>query len=245
MTIHSQLYMLFDKPPTSIITFLEYLAQAYDLPNSLDFLDVGCGPGRILQPCADLGWQVTGLEPDTHYCTEAQQHHIQSTSITIQQGGFDDISAQQSFDFIAAVNAPFGYLLTPAARQNALERIFRALKPGGIVFLDVFNFLWILRYFRAPQPSIVTTDDGAIIRRVIHHDIDWHDSTFTHTDTFYRNDEHLSTQAHRMAIITPREMTCGLEEAGFREIRTYNNYAARRHQRINKDRIMVSAQKPI
>ena len=243
--LNSQLYNLFDILPAHILPFLQWLAQDYKLPYPLHFLDVGCGPGRLLQPCAALGWQVDALEPDADYYAAAAQIARQSANITVRQGGFEAIEIHTGYDLIAAINAPFAYLLTMAARLDALNRIFHALKPGGVLFLDMFNFLWILRHYRPPQESILHTESGDAIRRVVHHQIDWHDSTFTHTDTFYRNDERISTQIHRMAIITLQELQHLVATVGFERIQTYNNFAARKSQRINKGRIMLSAQKPL
>lgn len=245
MTIHSELYMLFDTYPAHIVAFVQWLVQSYRLPDDLHMLDVGCGPGRLLQPCAALGWRVTGLEPNADYFSHAQHLAGNSDAITVRQGGFADIDVLQAYDLLTAANGPFAYLLTITDRRDALLAMFRALKPGGVLFLDFANFLWTMRYYRPPQESVIRTEQGDSIRRVIRHDIDWHDSTFTHTDTFYRNDQRLSTQVHCMAIITPQELLHLVTEAGFQQIRTYNSYIARQHQPIRNERIMLSAQKPL
>jgi hypothetical protein len=48
-----------------------------------------------------------------------------------------------------------------------------------------------------------------------------------------------------MAILTPQEVWHLAATTGFQHIQTYNNFAARKHQRINNNRIMLSAQKPL
>lgn len=221
------------------------LAQAYALPENLHFLDVGCGPGRLLLPMANSGWRVTGLEPDRDYVTAASQLQAHSPQIiAVHQGGFDAIYEQSHYHLIAAVNNPFAYLLDNATRLDALKCIFSALKPGGVMFLDFFNFLWILRYYRDPEEGRITLPDGDTLRRIISYKIDWHDSTVTHTDIFYRNETYLSTQTHKLAIVAPRTILSLIEEVGFVNIRSYNSYARAKPERINGGRIMISARKP-
>lgn len=241
MNLNAQLYNTFDIEPLHIRDFLLWLAQSYSLPSSPHLLDMGCGPGRLLQPMAAQGWRVTGFEPDTDYCNAAAKIAEQNPMIAIRQGAFSDLDEQENYDLIAAVNAPFAYLLDIPSRLDALGRMYRALRPNGIIFLDFPNFLWILRHYRPPQDSIVTTKTGDTLRRVIRYDIDWHSSTFTHTDTFYRNEQYLSTQIHRMGIVSPQTIFSLVEQAGFSQIRTYNNYANRQSQHIKHQRIMLSA----
>lgn len=221
------------------------LAHAHALPENLHFLDVGCGPGRLLLPMAHAGWQVKGLEPDTDYVAAASQLQSRSPQIVaVHQGGFDAIHEHNHYHLIAAVNNPFAYLLDNESRLDALRRMFLALQPGGVIFLDFFNFLWILRYYREPEEGRITLPDGNTLRRIISYKIDWHDSTVTHTDIFYRNDTYLSTQTHKLAIVAPRTIFSLIEESGFVNIRTYNSYARAKPERINGGRIMISARKP-
>jgi SAM-dependent methyltransferase len=243
MNLNAQLYNIFDIEALHIRDFLLCLAQSYHLPPQPQFLDIGCGTGRILEPMAAQGWQVTGFEPDADYCAAAAKIAEQNPMIQVQQRGFAELDEQESYHVITAINAPFGYLLDIPSRMDALNRMYRALHSGGIIFLDFPNFLWILRHYRPPQDSVLTTENGDILRRAIRYDIDWHSSTFTHTDTFYRNGQYLSTQIHRMGIVAPQTIFSLLEQVGFSELRTYNNYANRESQRIKQGRIMLSASK--
>jgi SAM-dependent methyltransferase len=245
MNPNAELYNRFDIQPLHIRDFLIWLAQSYQLPAQPHFLDMGCGPGRVLEPMAALSWQVTGFEPDADYCAAAAKIAEQNSMINVRQAGFAELDEQETYHIIAALNAPFAYLLDIPSRLDALARMYRALHPNGIIFLDFPNFLWILRHYRPPQESAFTDENGDKFRRVTRHDLDWHSSTFTHSDTFYRNDQYLSTQVHRMGIVAPQTIISLLEQAGFTDIRTYNSFANRESQRINQQRIMLSARKPL
>lgn len=51
------------------------------------------------------------------------------------------------FDMVIAINGPFYYLLLVEERIQALNNVFDSLKPGGIVFLDLANFVYYLANF--------------------------------------------------------------------------------------------------
>lgn len=246
MNLNAQLYNQFDIPPYHIRDFLLALAKGYGLPSALHFLDVGCGPGRLLLPMAELGWHVSGLEPDTHYHAASLEFTAQSSYIhTIRQGGFEAIYEERAYHFIASVNNPFAYLLDNPTRLDALSRMFNALEPGGIMFLDFFNLLWHLRHYRQPEESRIPMDNGDIMRRITHYKFDWHMSTMTHNDIFYRNETYLSTQSHTLSIVAPQTIISLIEQMGFIDIRTYNSYAHIRPEPIKGGRIMISAVKPL
>jgi ubiquinone/menaquinone biosynthesis C-methylase UbiE len=143
------------------------------------------------------------------------------------------------------VNSPFAYLLHLQERQDALSRLYRALRPGGVLLLDMIHFPWFLKHYRPAQEAILTAPDGAMIRRVIQHHFDWHENIFTHTDIFYRNGQLLTTHSHRMAMLDPRTIRDLLEQSGFQEIRTYNSFGARQQERLRGGRMILTAQKPL
>ena len=85
---------------------------------------------------------MTGYEPDAPAAREALRDVPEAE---FSQGGLGGLEERAAYDFIAAVNGPYYYLLEPATRRDALQRCARALRPGGVLFLDLSNFLWILK----------------------------------------------------------------------------------------------------
>jgi len=244
VNLSTELYNLFDSDGSHIVTFLVWLSKHYGLTHELDVLDIGCGPGRILKPMAEQNWQITAMEPNPDYHAAATGVAHQLDNVTVIGGQFTDIAQESAYDLITAVNSPFAYLTTVDERIDALARIYRALKPNGVVFLDMPNFISILKNYVEPQPTVTQSPTGDMVRRVIDHQIDLHDCTFTHTDLFYINDTLADKQVHRMSIVTLTEVQYMLTQAGFDELMTFNGFGARESQRISGVRMMVSARKP-
>ncbi len=241
----SQLYALYDTDPTPIVEFLERIRTRYGLPRPGTALDMGCGPGRLLAPLAAADWTVVGYEPDPDYTRAAQEVLRQLPGGRFHQAGFLDLVEENAFDLIVAVNGPYSYLQEPRDRREALQRCARALRPGGVLFLEFSNFYWILKNYREPPPAEVDID-GILVRRMAHHEIDYHRGAFIHHDRFaWRDeagDEQVMTKTHRMAIVAYPELAYFLEEVGFGNVCTFNRYSDLEPSELTGKRILVTAQ---
>lgn len=239
-----ELYALYESNPAPIAEFLQYLRQSYSLPDTPRCLDMGCGPGRLLAPLSSLGWEVTGYEPDPDYAAAAQRVADRTPGTTVELGGFQALAESSRYDLIAAVNGPFSYLLDPEMRRDAIERCAAALRPGGVLFLELANFWWILKNYRTP-PDLELDVHGTAVTRSASHDFDYHDGLMVHRDTFsWRDDTGTRrevTKVHRMAFIGFSEIRFMLDQAGFRNLRTYNDYGDRSPARLTGKKLMVAA----
>jgi SAM-dependent methyltransferase len=245
----SKLYAEFDGDPQPIVLFMQWLVGSYSLdPNArLHVLDVGCGPGRLLEAYGQLGWHVNGLEPDENFVQEAEKVATKFDTVSVQKGGFEAINEQENYDLIAAVNDPFLYLLDIDQRIDALRRMHSALKPSGVMFLELKNFLHKLRYYQPVVEEESVVDGKKVIHRM-HHSIDFHNAVWIHRDEYLIDGEIQGTdeiaRTDKVAIITPPELFYLVRQQGFINICTYNSYTARESERLNSGRFLLSAQKP-
>jgi SAM-dependent methyltransferase len=223
-----ELYQLFmgEGDTQRVVAFLRWLVGE----GPARVLDVGAGTGRLLAPLEALGWDVVGLEPRASY---RAQHG------KIRPGGFADIDEDAIFDAIVAVNDPFAYLLTAAERRDALDRCHRALRPGGVLFLDLPNFLWILKNLRAPAPI-----EKSGVRRVPSHEIDVHRAVWSHVDRFeIAADGSVVVDRHDFAILTLPHVEEQVAAAGFAGVETFRSYASRASEALDGPRMLVAARK--
>ncbi|HEX5726581.1 MAG TPA: class I SAM-dependent methyltransferase [Longimicrobiaceae bacterium] len=246
LDLTAELYDAFDTDPAPVAGFLQWLAAAHRLPQAPRVLDVGCGTGRLLGPLAALGWRVTGMEPDPRYRARAAQAG-ERAGAAVLAGGFNDVEGEGAFDLVVAVNSSFAHLLSAEERADALRRVHRALAPGGVLFLDLPNFLWILRNYRPPEEQVRTAGLREF-RLQRQHDIDFHAATFT-------THEHFTVTApgqpaarvekeHRYAMTALPDLLHLVREAGLREPRTFRGYASRETERVNGARMLVAARRP-
>jgi SAM-dependent methyltransferase len=93
-----------------------------------ELLDVGCGDGSFLVAMRDLGWKVTGVEPDAEAASRAKRDH----GIDVLPAPFERSDLPEGrFDVITA-----GSVLehVPDARAFLREGK-RLLKPGGRIII--------------------------------------------------------------------------------------------------------------
>ena len=187
------------------------------------------------------------MEPDPDFHEAATAAATDSGYRSPLRGGFLEIDAGEAFDFVTAINDPFSHMLTGRDRAEALRRVFTALRPGGVVVLDVPNFLWILKNYRTVDPMRAPIPGGELhLRR--EKIIDFHAAVFTtieHYELIRGGVHHPSRKTHAYAMTTWPELAYHLEQAGFSEFETYCSWDAREPGRLDGARMIVSAVRPM
>lgn len=96
-----------------------------------EVLDFGCGNGRFLRIARELGWRCVGVDFDP-----AALEAARADGVDVRLGGLEAIADDQDrFDAATAAHV-FEHMPAPSGLAEAL---FRALKPGGTLFLETPN----------------------------------------------------------------------------------------------------------
>jgi SAM-dependent methyltransferase len=231
-TVISQadLYRASDSDPDTIVTFLSWLIAAEGLPSTAHVADIGAGLGRLIAPLAGLGWSVTAYEPDPDYFPAAAAAARNRPNVMVRQGGFEDLSEVGTFHLACGINSSYAHILSPSQRTAALSRMARALRPGGLLVLDLPNFPWILAHYRAPVPQ-ERHWEGRRIVRYREHLIDRERGTFTTVDRDEVSgsgaEPITSIKAHVYAIVSHEMHVSELAAVGFTNVRLFPNFEAR------------------
>ncbi|MEX2393013.1 MAG: class I SAM-dependent methyltransferase [Actinomycetota bacterium] len=112
----------------TFVATLDRVAQHRPPPGRL--LDVGCGPGLLLDEARARGWDVMGVEPSRWAAEIARQR-----GIDVHEGGLDSLNTDTRFDVVVA-NDVIEHVTGPVAFA---QRLADALTSGGVTFIATPN----------------------------------------------------------------------------------------------------------
>lgn len=110
---------------------LAFMSRA-GIPLGLSLLDVGAGGGEFCYLAGKAGFRASGIEPNVGYSGFARTQY----GIDIATAGIDTLQAQQA-DVITLFHV-FEHLPDP---EQAIARLWSALRPGGFLVIEVPNLL--------------------------------------------------------------------------------------------------------
>ncbi len=184
-------------------------------------MDFGCGNGRLLEIIPSDEIDYYGLDISQKLLNIARQKY------TKENIHFQKISCLESlpfadnfFNIIYAI-AVFHHLPGQELRQQTSRELFRVLKPGGIMFVTVWN-LWQKKYWKNVLLQWVARMSGR-------NKLDWNDC---HVE-FRDNRGNVFSRYHH--AFTATEMGKLFCSAGFR---------SRKCKVFDKRNIVLMAQKP-
>jgi ubiquinone/menaquinone biosynthesis C-methylase UbiE len=131
-------YYDFDHPFTEDIPFyIEYTKETGG-----PILELGCGTGRILLPLAKLGYIIYGIDLSENMLAIAKQkltkkgldHSVTLINTSMTEFNLDEKSF--ALAFIAARS--FMHLYSQEDQISCLESIFRHLRSGGLLIIDLY-----------------------------------------------------------------------------------------------------------
>jgi len=150
----------FDNPNSKdVAKEADFIEQSLRLKKGARILDLACGSGVHAVELASRGYQVVGVDYSGAMLNIAQAHCKQRGQVvSFVQGDMRQLNLESVFDGIYCWHTSFGYF-DDKSNAAVLERIARALRPGGMFALDTQN-----RDFVAPRsPSMIWFENAGCV----------------------------------------------------------------------------------
>ena len=127
----------FETIDRSVKWLLEEILPSPD--SEIKILDLGCGPGLYASRLARSGYIMTGIdfsERSINYARETAEK--ENLDIEYIYKNYLTIDYQEEFDVIILIYYDLG-ALTNEERDLLLNKVYKALKPGGLFIFDVVS----------------------------------------------------------------------------------------------------------
>lgn len=138
----------------------DFIEQRFGLAQGATLLDVGCGLGLHAVELTRRGYLVVGLDLSlpmlSRAADEAQDHGFK---INFLHADMREMNFDGAFDAVLCWGTTLGYFDDETNKQ-VVDRLYRALKPRGLLLLDVVNRDYLIR----SQPNLVWFEgDGCVV----------------------------------------------------------------------------------
>jgi SAM-dependent methyltransferase len=219
------------QPVESQCDFIAETFSRRNLVSGAKILDAGCGLGNHSFELARRGYAVKGLDLSLSLIAEAQRRHALQPQLPVsfQVGNILELSATPCFDGILC-RGVLNDFLDEDSRRRVFLSFSRALRPGGVLILDVREWEATAdRKSRAPvfEKSIDTPRGRLSFRSVTRLDIKRRLLLVAEQHTFRPEGKSAGTISGYNFVMrcwTRAELDVYLRQAGFETIEYFGGY---------------------
>jgi len=202
---------------------VSFFAEKLDLQEGSSLLDLACGQGRHLIEIARRGnFNLFGLDRSRYLIQRAKTVSRKlGYNINFKEGDVRKLPFEtDSFDYVTILGNSFGYFEASEEDQKILREIFRVLKPGGKLLMDVADGEYLRTHFSprswewmdtfnfvCRERSLASDGERLISREII-----------THTEKGVLVDQFYAERLYSREILTNH-----LKQAGFKETVFHGN----------------------
>jgi SAM-dependent methyltransferase len=146
-------YLRTVRPPTreQIARQCDFIEKRLALAPGGTVLDVGCGLGLHVLEFAARGYMGVGLDLSLPMLSRASEEaQLRNLRVNFLHSDMREMSFEGAFDAVLCLGTTLGYF-DDETNRKIVERLYRALRPGGVLLLDVVNRDYVIR----SQPNLI------------------------------------------------------------------------------------------
>ena len=133
----------------SAATEIDHVLALLGVQPGIAVLDLCCGPGRHSLELARRGFCVTGVDRTAAYLDRARQLASQEgLNVEFLQDDMRRFCRPSSFEAAISLFTSFGFFEDPSENQAVLTNLYRSLKDGGAIIVDVMGKETLARVFQ-------------------------------------------------------------------------------------------------
>jgi SAM-dependent methyltransferase len=192
--------------------------------DGLKILNLGCGTGMHDRKLVDLGFKVTGMDQSAEMIEIAKQKVPEANYIV---GDMSDFDLNEKFDVVICMFSSLGYLAEQDKVNGFFESVSKHLVEEGLLILDVWNGLGVVKDPPAIREKIV--EDGNLkIVRTSYPNLDVRN--FVNNVRFeikvYENDKLIDEyeEHHKVRFFLPLEIKQYMEDVGINMLHEAPSY---------------------
>jgi SAM-dependent methyltransferase len=141
--------MMFDEESwKSVPDEIDLIESLLDMRPGASIVDMGCGPGRHSLELSRRGYVVTGIDRTAVYLENARsKSEMEGLVIEFIQEDMRRFLRPDSYDVALMMFTTFSYFEDPKENKKVLVNLFKSLKPGGKLLLDMMGKEVLARIF--------------------------------------------------------------------------------------------------
>jgi SAM-dependent methyltransferase len=207
------------------------------IKNKVDLLDAGCGVGRHSLLLAERGYRVVGIDSSKLYIDKAFDLKTKRSieSVEFMVGDLRELDFVNRFDAVLSLWSSFGYF-DDETNYDILERFCNALRPNGVLVVDVENRDYLLKYFI--YETFNKKDDIFILERRKFHPI----TSIITTNRYFVGQNIEKEYLRSIRVYTATELSNLFKSLGLKEIRIFGDYNGEKFH-LNSQRIIIIGSK--
>jgi SAM-dependent methyltransferase len=217
------------------VTEVDQILKLANIPPKAHIMDLCCGVGRHSLELARRGFKVTAVDRTREYLHQAgEQAKKERLNIEFICEDMRDFCRPDTFNAAINLFTSFGFFDNPTEDRMVIDNVYRSLKPGGVLVVDMMGKEVLARVFR--ERDWHETDDGIFWleeRKVVN---DW--SRIESRWIMFKDDRRYEGRIN-VRLYSASELSALLGDCGFARVSVYGGFDGIPYDNIAKRLVVV------